>query len=410
MPGGFNPNAAYQQVGTDTGQVIYLQNGTFFDINGNVVSPIVTVPPGAGFPQYPAATFATLPGAAQAAGQTYLVTDVGGANGSLWRSNGVVWLPASGIVTLLKSCASVGVAPTGTMANNGAITLGTAIPASSVGGLYWLLPAGAMENATVTFTPASPTVNWAAHGLPAGTAVSFTNSGGGLPASITPGTTYYVSSAGLAAGTFQIAAALSDALAGLNSIVFATAGTGTQTGATAQALYWTVMSDTTHGQVFNNTYSGTGLPVPPASPTPFVTTHAGAYTGLVTANQINGIVVPGKAMGPNGQLRMSGACVVSNNANAKTVSVRLGGTLLMSGTNVSVANSGFTGLIANNNSNGSQDGNLLSAFNFGGVSANPSASIDTTANQTVGLFAQLAAATDFVIHTKFVVELLSDGA
>ena len=45
MPGGFNPNAAYQQIGTDTGQIIYLQGGTYFDINGNVINPLVTVPP-----------------------------------------------------------------------------------------------------------------------------------------------------------------------------------------------------------------------------------------------------------------------------------------------------------------------------------------------------------------------------
>jgi len=42
MPGGFNPNAVYQQIGTDTGQIIYLQGGVFFDINGNVVSVLKT--------------------------------------------------------------------------------------------------------------------------------------------------------------------------------------------------------------------------------------------------------------------------------------------------------------------------------------------------------------------------------
>lgn len=47
MPGGFNPNAAYQQVGSDTGQVLYLQGTTLFDVNGNVVAaPPKSVPPG----------------------------------------------------------------------------------------------------------------------------------------------------------------------------------------------------------------------------------------------------------------------------------------------------------------------------------------------------------------------------
>lgn len=38
MPGGFNPNAAYQQVSTDTGQLVFLQGGVYFDINGAVVT------------------------------------------------------------------------------------------------------------------------------------------------------------------------------------------------------------------------------------------------------------------------------------------------------------------------------------------------------------------------------------
>ena len=46
MPGGFNPNAAFQQIGTDTGQILFLQGGVYFDINGNVVSLLLNNGPG----------------------------------------------------------------------------------------------------------------------------------------------------------------------------------------------------------------------------------------------------------------------------------------------------------------------------------------------------------------------------
>lgn len=49
MPGGFNPNAAYTQISTDTGQIIFLQGATYFDINGNVVLyPFFSNGPGSG--------------------------------------------------------------------------------------------------------------------------------------------------------------------------------------------------------------------------------------------------------------------------------------------------------------------------------------------------------------------------
>ena len=61
---------------------------------------------------------------------------------------------------------------------------------------------------TVTVTIASPAVvGWAAHGLAAGTQIIFSTTGA-LPTGITAGTIYYVITAGLAAGAFEISTTL----------------------------------------------------------------------------------------------------------------------------------------------------------------------------------------------------------
>lgn len=155
MPSGFNPNAAYQQIGTDTGQVVYLQGGVYFDINGNVVSPLVNVPPGPAGPSYPVATFSTLPGASQASGQTYLVSDIG-VGGSLWRSNGIRWSPVGGAAILFKCAIPIITCSTGNIGNNGALTAITALATTYSGGAWVNLPAGAIAAGV----PATQTAYW----------------------------------------------------------------------------------------------------------------------------------------------------------------------------------------------------------------------------------------------------------
>ena len=59
-------------------------------------------------------------------------------------------------------------------------------------------------SSTVTITAASPAVvSWTAHGLAAGTPVTFTTTGA-LPTGLTPGAVYFVATAGLTANTFEV--------------------------------------------------------------------------------------------------------------------------------------------------------------------------------------------------------------
>jgi hypothetical protein len=93
---------------------------------------------------------------------------------------------------------------------------------------------GASSTCTIT-APATPGVitipgGLASLGLVAGSAVKFTNSGGGLPTGLTSNTTVYVANdTNLTATTFAVSDTQAHALAGTNQIATTGSSTGTQT-------------------------------------------------------------------------------------------------------------------------------------------------------------------------------------
>lgn len=125
--------------------------------------------------------------------------------------------------------------------------------------LYEAIAGGAI--ATVTFTASNPAaaVNWSAHNLPNGTAIAFINSGGGLPAALVFGQTYYV--VNTATNTFGVAATV-----GGPAITMATAGTGTHTAQVnpnynrdpaleVNASYWSRVQPTNRWAMFDDSPS-----------------------------------------------------------------------------------------------------------------------------------------------------------
>lgn len=88
---------------------------------------------------------------------------------------------------------------------------------------------------TVTITVAAPgVVSWAAHGLPAGTAVKFSTTGA-LPTGLVAGTTYYVcDNADLAVGAFALSSSYANAIAG-TAITTSSTQSGVHTGETIPA-------------------------------------------------------------------------------------------------------------------------------------------------------------------------------
>ena len=156
----FNPNATYRTVTDLDGNVFAYQGGVYYDKYNN---SFTSIPPSKegyvapGDPNvYTTSTNALLPTAASASGLTYRVTDIGGTNGSLWRSNGTYWYPANGYVVLLKSAIPIISPSTCTMGNNGAFTGMTAHPTTYSGGSWVLWPAGGIAAGV----PAAATFLW----------------------------------------------------------------------------------------------------------------------------------------------------------------------------------------------------------------------------------------------------------
>lgn len=86
-----------------------------------------------------------------------------------------------------------------------------------------------------TVTAATDTLTINGHGLSTGDSVQFTNSGGGLPAGLSAGVTYFA--VVVDANNFKVADTLAHAQAGTNIVDITTAGTGTQMFAKVLAMY-----------------------------------------------------------------------------------------------------------------------------------------------------------------------------
>lgn len=101
----------------------------------------------------------------------------------------------------------------------------------------------AVAGITATMTTASPTVvTQTAHGMVAGQAVFYTNSGGALGTGLVVNTNYYVTNV-TDANTYQLASTVAKALAGTPDMNVTVGGTGTQTGFGACLLASTVAAD-----------------------------------------------------------------------------------------------------------------------------------------------------------------------
>lgn len=157
-------------------------------------------------------------------------------------TGGITSISPAGIPYILdKCCVPIGIAPTGTMAANGAVTLGTALNTTYSGGIWLYLPSGAAYAGSVA------------------------------------------------------------------------------------RFFWTVMSSTTVGTVYDNTYTpGTNSPDIPASPTAIVAAGPGAFTGVtasVTAFQAS---LSGGTLGKNGSIEEFHVASFNNSAGSKIFTAKLG--------------------------------------------------------------------------------------
>ena len=94
-------------------------------------------------------------------------------------------------------------------------------------------------------------------------------------------------------------------------------------------FYWTVFTDTTHGTVYAGKYSGVGAPGIGSTATQ-VTGSNSAYTQSTSLQYAGVYQIPANAMGPNGQIRVTGFCGVTSNANGKTLTISISASSSMS--------------------------------------------------------------------------------
>ncbi|MGZ8924563.1 MAG: hypothetical protein ACXW2E_01640 [Nitrososphaeraceae archaeon] len=181
----------------------------------------------------------------------------------------------------------------------------------------------------------------------------------------------------------------------------------------AAGLYYTVMSSTTAGTIYNNVYT-TGNPTIPSSPTAFSTTGPGAYT-QTTATDITLASIPviGGTMGINGQLFAEVLFDYKNSANNKLMKVKLGSTSFMAPSALTTTNTlRINGRIHNSNSTALQlfaaagsipaNAPTVNAASSGWTSSTEVTSVDIN----VVVTGQLANAADHIILPAFNIGLL----
>jgi hypothetical protein len=175
--------------------------------------------------------------------------------------------------------------------------------------------------------------------------------------------------------------------------------------------YYCTFSTTTAGTAFLDTYSGTGMPVIPSSPTP-VTDGKGAYTGVTSALTMFAYSLPAGAMGANGSVEINIETAANNSAGTKSQTPRFGGTNLANFNLTTQLTVSHRYLVTNSGATNSQVVGSLVAFNASLQSAGSlttAYAIDTTAIVTIDFIGTRNTATDNHIIEQVSVLIRSDG-
>lgn len=265
--------------------------------------------------EIPNFTWSTKPSPSNYPRKLIHISDIG-INGSLWYSDGISkWIP-TGYINLLSTYVPVGIPPSGSFGNNGALTLNTALNKVYSEGVYLYFPSGAIYS-----------------GSPPG-------------------------------------------------------------------LYYTVMSSTTVGTVYSDTYTSEE-PTRPISPVPIVNTGPGAYTSPIdTRITLVSSKITGGIMGPLGRIRPSLLASCNNSAGTKTPSIWVGSiaiynagttnTSSVSSSEVLMTNLGITNaqsISPHNSSTGI--GPVAQVMNYG--------TVNTEADFSITFGGRITVATDWII-------------
>lgn len=130
-------------------------------------------------------------------------------------------------------------------------------------------------------------------------------------------------------------------------------------------------------------------------------------TGSTSETTLATIIIPGGSMGPNGRCIVTALLTGTNNANAKTLKVKLAGNFYLNYSAASVATTRVRVEIANRNSQSSQVGGAVSIAGLGGSSGGAlNTAVDTSANVTILITGQLASGADTITLESYSVEVV----
>lgn len=130
---------------------------------------------------------------------------------------------------------------------------------------------------------------------------------------------------------------------------------------------------------------------------------ASSVTGTTAETTLASITIPGGMMGANGVLRIAPIWSLTNNANGKTLQIRLAGTSVFSAALPSVG--GYQGIATVRNRNSATSQLTTSGGAYGSVFVN-TATINTAVDQVLTITATLANAADTVTLEGYTVEIL----
>jgi hypothetical protein len=174
----------------------------------------------------------------------------------------------------------------------------------------------------------------------------------------------------------------------------------------AAGLYYTVMSSTTVGTVYTNTYTS-GRPSIPASPTAYTCgTAPGAYAQSTTAITLATVSVPANIMGVYGGIGVNENWGYANSSSTKTLNTTFGGSNILNFTPTTSAAAEWKTWLFNVGSASIQTATPAGLGGFGTINGNNRhLTIDTTTAQNVVFTGTLASASDFIVLERFIVRL-----
>lgn len=166
------------------------------------------------------------------------------------------------------------------------------------------------------------------------------------------------------------------------------------TGGNAAGYYWTVMSSTSAGTVYNLVLNG--RPLVPTSPPAFTCTGPGAYTQSTSTQTLGGTAfsITGNYLGINGEFHLKSLYTLNSSANTKSADITFGGSNIQ--TIALTTTSTYQGNVSVYNNDLTNSQTAMAAVGAS-TSAPIHLAIDTTANQNIGFDLALGNASDFIV-------------